>query len=82
MSVQYRVRKQFKYGGKVLQPGEEFVPTGGKFDAVIVKQGVLVETVDQRIKTRKFNSGSAKEIIPEIQKVIKPKKRGRPKKEE
>ena len=28
----YIVNREFKYDGKLLQPGEEFIPVGGKWD--------------------------------------------------
>lgn len=32
------VNKGFKYNGKVLEPGDEFVPEGGKWDHVILDE--------------------------------------------
>jgi len=34
--IHYIVRKKFKYGKKWLKPGDEFIPSGGKFDQQIL----------------------------------------------
>jgi hypothetical protein len=34
--TKYVVRKPFKYGGKYLEAGTEFVPDGGKWDKQIL----------------------------------------------
>jgi hypothetical protein len=45
MMIKYTVAKPFKYGGRVLQPGDEF-PGGGKFDdQLIASRMVLAEEV-------------------------------------
>lgn len=35
-TVEYRVVKPFKYGGRMLQPGAVFHPGQGKYDAQLV----------------------------------------------
>ena len=40
--VRYLVIKAFKYGNRIYQPGEEFIPGGGKFDDAIIGNGTHV----------------------------------------
>lgn len=53
--LRYVVTKKFKYGGRWLQPGEEFVPAGGKYDDAIVKNETHVRR--ERIKPRWTKKG-------------------------
>lgn len=85
--MNYIVRKKFKYGGAVLQPGEEFIPRGGKYDESIVEQGTLVVMVDDRMKQRKLKRlGIGKKFTEPIavskfeEPVKQAPKRGRPSK--
>ena len=48
-TVKYVVRKRFKYQGEFLMPGDEFVPTGGKWDATIIARGELVGRVESAL---------------------------------
>lgn len=50
MTVRYRARKTFKYGGKTIKKGQIWKPAGGKFDTHIMDQGGLVyrEVVSRR----------------------------------
>lgn len=46
--TRWTVSRKFKYSGKLLQPGDEWVPAGGKFDKLIAESpyvhlGVLVK---------------------------------------
>lgn len=45
MRIKYTVARPFKYGGRLLQPGDEF-PGGGKYDdQLIANRMVLAEEV-------------------------------------
>jgi hypothetical protein len=39
--IKYIVRKAFKYGKVHLKPGDEFIPSGGKFDEQIMKSQLV-----------------------------------------
>lgn len=55
MTVRYRARKTFKYGGKTVKKGRIWKPAGGKFDKHIMDQGGLVyrEVVAAQPRKRK-----------------------------
>lgn len=38
-SVKYQVRMPFKYDGKRYQVGDEWAPSGGKFDEILMESG-------------------------------------------
>lgn len=47
MKISYVVAKPFKYGGRLLQPGDPF-PGGGKYDTFLISQRwVLAQELDE-----------------------------------
>jgi hypothetical protein len=40
--VQYRVKRGFKYGKKLLKPGDLWQPDNGKWDKLIISNGMVV----------------------------------------
>jgi hypothetical protein len=40
--VQYRVKRGFKYGKKLLKPGDLWQPDNGKWDKLIISNGIVV----------------------------------------
>lgn len=43
--IQYIARKEFKYGEEYYKPGDEFIPTGGKWDSQIIDPSNKLITV-------------------------------------
>lgn len=35
--VRFVVQRPFKYGARIYSPGDDFIPDGGKFDALLLK---------------------------------------------
>jgi hypothetical protein len=48
MNGVYLVKRSFKAAGRVYKPGEEFEPTGAKFDEAIMNNSRYIEFVPQR----------------------------------
>ncbi len=57
MTTKYIVNRAFKYDGKELQPGDEFVPIGGTWDHILTdpekKYVRIVEVKEKPEKKRK-----------------------------
>ena len=58
--ISYRVITPFKYNGKQYEKGDPWEPEGGKFDEAIISLEHHVETVDERIVTRRDRELAAK----------------------
>ena len=54
-----KIIKPFKYGGKVLKKGYEFVPDGGQWDGLIMDNPKLIQWVDPK---RVHHSRRAKKV--------------------
>lgn len=51
--VEFVARKEFKYDGEVIHKGDAWVPSGGKFDDLIIANQDKVVPVDDRFNDRK-----------------------------
>jgi len=64
-TVKYLARKKFKYDGKVLSPGDEWQPVGGKWDNSIKEHFIQVveqpepEQPKPKRRTRRKASGTS-----------------------
>ena len=58
--ISYRVITPFKYNGKEYKKGDIWEPTGGKHDEAIISLEHHIETVDERIVTRRDRGLAAK----------------------
>ena len=58
--IEYRVKREFKYNGEMMKPGQEFVPAGSPNDWKIINQGRLVERVETLSGTPRRNKKRAK----------------------
>jgi hypothetical protein len=52
VEVKFIVRKKFKYGDKIMMPGDTFVPAGGKFDDKIIRHLCRLDTDEFKPKER------------------------------
>jgi hypothetical protein len=50
--MKYRVAKAFKGDGKQYEPGDDWEPSGSKFDEQLISTGYVV-VVDERVSTRR-----------------------------
>jgi hypothetical protein len=48
MNGAYIVKRPFKAAGKIYKPGDEFEPTGAKFDGALIKNPRYIEFVPVR----------------------------------
>lgn len=70
MSIKYIVRDAFKYNGKQYKPGEEFIPSGSKFDEQLIEsKHVYIE--DENVSTRRGRRLKSKERQDKIEKAEK-----------
>ena len=46
-NIKYIVKRKFKYGKTRLVPGDEFIPSGGKFDEGILKSNLVSQNLDE-----------------------------------
>lgn len=51
-TIRYEVLKPFKYRGVMLKKGQEFTPTGAKWDAQLIAQGEFVGRIESAVPKR------------------------------
>ena len=56
-TIRYEVLKPFKYGGRTLRPGDEFIPNGGRFDAQLIATGKFVGRIESHNPRRRWVKG-------------------------
>lgn len=58
----YKVVNKFKYGGEILQPGDDFHPAGGRWDSNLIANPKLIEVIETIDGGDEFSALTVREL--------------------